>query len=259
MSADQYEQIEEYLSGQMSSAERQAFESAMAGDQRLAQAFHLYSVIEKEMKDSGKYDEEMAALKKTLQSLGENYRSEGYKAEKSGPIRWIIAAAACLVIVVGIELLPGRGKNPQQLAGDYIKTTLTHISRTMGAGHGNDGLQTAIDAYNSGDYEKARPLLEGLAAKDTSNTDALEYLGRTSLLAKRYDEALLVFRQLADKKGLYSNPGKFLEAVTLLQRNNAGDAPQARQLLQEVVSEKGEGSKEAEQWLQRFQEIKPEP
>ena len=251
MSGDQYEQIEEYLNGQMSSDERQTFESAMAGDERLAQAFHLYSIIEKDMSDAEKYDEEMAALKRTLQSLDENYRAENYKTEKSRPtlVRWIVAAAACLILVIGIDFFLGRVKNPQQLAVGYTTTELTHISQTMGTG---GSMQKAIDAFNAGDYDRARPLLQVLAANDSSNTDALNWLGRTWLLTKRYDEALLVFRQLANKKGLYSNPGKFLEAVTLLERNNAGDAPQARQLLQEVVDEKGEGSAEAAQWLRRF-------
>jgi hypothetical protein len=60
---------------------------------------------------------------------------------------------------------------------------------------------------------------------------------------------LQCFNELAAKKELFSNPGMFLKAITLLQRNQPGDREQAEQLLQQVIDEKADGSKEAERWL----------
>ncbi|HXO76619.1 MAG TPA: hypothetical protein VN824_15310, partial [Puia sp.] len=74
MNEEQYAQIEEYINGLMEPQRRQAFEAALAADRQLAETFHLYSVIEKEMTNREKYDEEIAALKRTLQSLDEGYR-----------------------------------------------------------------------------------------------------------------------------------------------------------------------------------------
>jgi hypothetical protein len=50
-------------------------------------------------------------------------------------------------------------------------------------------------------------------------------------------------------KGLHSNPEIFLKATTLLLRNKQGDKEEAKALLQKVVNEKEEGSKEAAAWL----------
>jgi hypothetical protein len=67
-----------------------------------------------------------------------------------------------------------------------------------------------------------------------------------------YDKALTRFEELAAIKGLYSNSGLFLEAVTLLHRDGHGDLSRARLLLQRVVREKSEGTEVAEEWLKRF-------
>ncbi|HXO73744.1 MAG TPA: hypothetical protein VN824_00915, partial [Puia sp.] len=129
------------------------------------------------------------------------------------------------------SLWPATTTSPQQLADRYTKEHLLHISQRMG-GHPNDSLQLAANAYNDGQYNKALPLLDGLINNDSLNTAALNLSGRTYLMTKQFDKALLRFESLARKKGSFSNPGKFLQAVTLLQRNRTGDVLHAKQLLQ---------------------------
>jgi hypothetical protein len=72
------------------------------------------------------------------------------------------------------------------------------------------------------------------------------------LITKEYDKALEKFDDLAAKKELFSNAGPFLKAVTLLQRNGAGDKAAAKAILEEVVKDKQEGSTAAEQWLKSW-------
>ena len=121
MNEEQYAQIEEYINGQMGPEQRRTFESALASDRQLAETFHLYSVIEKEMTNREKYEEETAALKRTLQSLDEGYRRDnGNPGQKPGPqrtnarsphranariLRFVIGAAACLVLLLFVRWL----------------------------------------------------------------------------------------------------------------------------------------------------------
>ena len=44
-----------------------------------------------------------------------------------------------------------------------------------------------------------------------------------------------------------------LMAVTLLERNEPGDEAKAKELLQQVVQRKTEGSKEATKWLKEWE------
>jgi hypothetical protein len=274
MDQQQYEIIEDYLSGKMSQAERSAFESALTTDKELATAFRLYQVIETHMSDQAKYEEETTALTKTLQSLGEKYLAEeageqrrprtgqqrepriGQKRQlrighRNRMTRPVMLAAACLVLALAAYLFfANRPSSPRQLAARYTSEQLLHISQTMGGPA--DSLQQAITAYNDGDYPKALALLESLEKTDPSKSDVLKYTGLACLATQNYDKALGSFMELAGRKGLYSNPGKFLAALTLLQRNKEGDIPRAKQLLQEVVNEKEEDSKTAAEWLKEF-------
>ncbi|MEJ7680068.1 MAG: hypothetical protein WKG06_19850 [Segetibacter sp.] len=71
-------------------------------------------------------------------------------------------------------------------------------------------------------------------------------------MKKDYDKALMHFDELAQKKGLFSNPGLFLKALTLLERNMGNDKDGAKKLLQQVVADKLEHSKEAEELLKKW-------
>ena len=51
---------------------------------------------------------------------------------------------------------------------------------------------------------------------------------------------------------MLSNPGLFYKAVTLLKRNKEGDVKQAKELLEQVVKEHLDNSKEAAEWLKKF-------
>jgi hypothetical protein len=53
-------------------------------------------------------------------------------------------------------------------------------------------------------------------------------------------------------KGLYSNPAKILQSVTLMERNLPGDAAMARQLLQNIVANDLEGKEFAQEWLKKM-------
>jgi len=60
------------------------------------------------------------------------------------------------------------------------------------------------------------------------------------------------FEELAHNQEVPNNPGLFLQAVTLMLRNQPGDKQEAKQVLQRVVETQAAGSQEAAQWLQKM-------
>ena len=119
-------------------------------------------------------------------------------------------------------------------------------------GNREDSLQKGLRLYNDGMHREAMNLFESLVRMDTTFIDAKKYAGIAALRLEEYENALHYFSLLASDTQLYANPGKFYQALTLLKRNRPGDKEAARQLLQAVVNEDLERSKEAEDWLKKF-------
>lgn len=247
------EQIEAYLAGSMSPGERISFETALKNNPALSELLHLYQSIEHEMSLTEKFSDQEAALKNTLLDLNTAYFKPATPVVKLSNqqriYRFAIAAAAMLLLMVaGYRLLEPGKSNIRQLADRYVQEDLAHLSITMDGA--KDSLQLGIAAFNKKDYPDAIKWFEAVYAVHPENSDALKYTGIAYLTVKDYARALACFDELAAKKDLFSNPGLFLKAVTLLQRNQGDDKIQAQQLLQQVVNEQLEGNGKAAQWLQ---------
>lgn len=248
------ERIENYFSGGMPSEERKRFEAELENDKALYELFRVYRTIDTDMSDAEKYSANEAALRDTLQRLNAVYFGSGVPVIRMSSRRRLyrIALSAAVVLILalaGYWLFFQGNADPRQLANRYVEDELLHLSLTMdGAG---DSLQQGIAAYNDKEYPKALQLFGAVYKAHPDNNDALKYTGITYLVTKEYDKAIACFEALAAKKELFSNPGRFLKAVTLLQRNRQGDSEQAGQLLQQVIDEKADGSKEAARWLKQ--------
>lgn len=117
--------------------------------------------------------------------------------------------------------------------------------QTLGVTMGSqDSLETGLSLYNSGKLAEALTMFETLAKNSTANnTNAKKYAGIVSLRLQNYDKALAYFSMLEAETSLYSNPGKFYKAVTLLKRNKNGDKEAAKSLLIQVRDNDLEGKK----------------
>lgn len=249
------ELIENYLSGNLSPEERTLFEKELLADEEFNTLFNMYRTIDIEMVHAEKYKDQEVALKNTLQQLNAKH----FKAEapvikmnnRNNFIRVVMAAAAGIVLIIfAYFAFFSSANNPTQLADKHIKEELTHLSLTMDGVQ--DSLQLGMAAYNDKDYQKALQIFDGLYKNHPEDSYVLKYRGLAHLLTKNYDKALVSFDELAAKKHLFSNDGLFLKAVTLLQRNATGDKDTAKQLLDQVVNEKAEGSGKAEEWLKKW-------
>lgn len=163
--------------------------------------------------------------------------------------KWFMYAAASVLLVFAVYIFE-KPQSAQQLATNYVQTNYTHISLIMGSEQ--DSIQMGLTAHNNKDYNKALLIFEAFAKSHPDNADAKKYSGLGYLLQENYDKALLEFSELANMKSLFTNPGIFLQAVTLLERNNTGDKEKAKQLLQQVKDQHLEGHEKAEEWLKRF-------
>jgi tetratricopeptide (TPR) repeat protein len=256
MNTDRFEQFEFYLSGTMTSDEKALFEAELSADEELHTTFEVYRTIETEMRVRDQNSVKETELRESLQILNPRYFKTGPEARiipfyTSKAYRWAMAVAAVLTIgIVSYIAFFKQNHDSRELAAAYYGKNLEQLSQTMDATR--DSLQLGIAAYNDKDFPKALSYFEGIYSRQPENSEALKNAGIAHLAARDYDKALSSFEELSAMKNLYANPGNFLKAVTLMLRNGQGDKETARQLLEQVVKEKAEGSKEAGEWLKEF-------
>jgi anti-sigma-K factor RskA len=256
MNENNIELIESYLTGNMTPQERERFEKKITEDTALSTLFSIYKTIDTDMYNKQQYETQEAALKTSLNNLNTKYFKAEAPVVSLNPqkriLRTVMSAAAGLILILVAYLAFFKNNGSvTQLADAYVKTELQkNLSLTMDGAR--DSLQQGLAAYNAKDYGKALQIFDAIYGRDSQMNDALKYSGIVYLVTKDYDNALKRFDTLAQKKELFSNAGIFLKAVTLLQRNKPGDQGEAKILLQQVVKEKAQGSKEAEEWLEKY-------
>lgn len=250
-------EIENYLAGEMSDTEKLDFEKRLQSDTELSSLFHLYQEINLSMQNDRKIEVERRELETTLQRLGKQY----FEPETAGPGKVVkisrsrlylraMTVAASLILIIAAWFMFFNQPDARQQADAYVKNSLATLSQTMDGA--KDSLQQGIAAYNNKDYATALNIFEAVQAAHPDNSDALQYAGIAHLATGNYDAAITKFNELSAKKQLFSNPGLFLKAVTLLQRNKPGDKDEARTILQQVVNENLENTAEAQKMLQNW-------
>lgn len=238
------EHIEDYFEDRLDAEAKRSFEEKCIDDESFAKEVAFY------LTQRRLFREELLRQKRADWTSGGTKIQYPAPARRLIPRRWIAyAAAACTLLAIALylnEQHPG----PRRLAENYTEKKYSLLSQTMDGS--TDSLQQGIAAYNHKDYDKALAIFETLYRSHPGNKDALLYSGIVYLRTKNYDKALGRFQELADTRNLMSNPGTFLEAVTLLQRDAAGDRKIAKDLLNKVVQQQLDGRDEAMAWLKDF-------
>lgn len=258
MNTDWFIKFEEYLHGEMSGEEKSVFEAELSSNEEMNSAFNIYRSIELEMRNNEQQNVNERELKSSLEQLNDRYfKPEAQQSTKEVSIfsnkyfkAAMAIAASVLVLLVAYVVFFLPSQSPQYLASNYVDTHLKQLSQTMDASP--DNLQLGISAYNNQEYSKALEYFQSVQEKQPDNYEAIKNIGMVYLMTEEYVKALQQFEELANRDNLYSNPGMFLQAVTLMQRNQAGDQVKAKQLLEQVVKEEAEGSDLAEEWLGKF-------
>jgi tetratricopeptide (TPR) repeat protein len=239
------EYINHFFSTSPTPDEKEAFERRVAADSSFADevAFFLSAI---------QVAGEQRVTEKKNQFRDRYTNKQVHKRNAPAIKLWYGLAAAAITagIIFGYILLT-KPQPVNQLADQFVKENLKQISVTMGSGN-KDSLQTGVELYNQGKLSQAAQWLEGLLNTDSRNVNAKKYAGIVYLRLHNYDKALVYFKQLENTPDLYANPGKFYRAIVLMERNSAGDAKAAKELLQQVVAENLEGTDTAKKWLKNY-------
>lgn len=242
---DNLEVIEDYFKGSRTEEERKVFENKILGDPSFADDAAFYISTQEALKQE--------LLEEKKQGFREIY-ARGKVVKMARPARrlwkYIAAASIIIVLLLAAWFFVGTGQSPKQLADNYIKQNFLNVGVTMGT---QDSLQKGLTLMNAGNLTEALQIFEILLKNEAANKASLQkYAGIVSLRLGDYDRALEYFSELEKDTTLYSKPGTFFKATTLLSRNKEGDKAQANELLHKVIDNNLEGENEAKEWIKHF-------
>jgi hypothetical protein len=230
------EQIEKYLNYDTSLSERQDFENQLLTNKELANEFAFYMQAKAANQEIAreKRKAEFEALRKEISN-----RSTG----KTKPLIWISGIAASVILGVGFWWFTHTSSpNSDTYVDTYIQQHFENLPVKM---DGNaDSLQMGLRFFNEQKLKNAQTIFEDILQRKNSDSEAIKYAGITSLRLKKYDKAIGYFQSLSRQKNLYSNPGKFYEALALIKQQPA-NKKEVEVLLKEVIDNKLEGNEEA--------------
>ncbi len=243
---DNFEYIEDYFKNSPTELQQQQFEQRITDDNGFAEEVAFYISANSVIKNHSQ-----AETKERFREIYQQQKVISITRPHKYTIWKYLAAASVIGIISVITWFLSVDKNsPQQLADQYILQNFKTLGVTMGS---QDSLQKGLGLYNSGNLNTSLNQFENILATDSTNDIAKKYAGIVSLQLKDYDKAIYYFTSLENQAGLYSNPGKFYHAVTLLARNKTGDEDEAKELLKQVAEKSLDGSEDAAKWLKQMQ------
>ena len=242
----EFEYIDSYFNGLLSSEEMKIFDQKIISEPDFAEDVAFYLTAQNAARDLA-HKEKISRFRQLQPAPAER---PGRIIKVWAPKVWAPYAAAAAVIgaIVLIAVFYFNNPSPVNLAHEYVEKNFADLSVNMGT---SDSVQDALGLYNAGKLDEALRIYEKLLQKDATNPTILNHAGIAALRLKQYDKALHYFQRLANIQ-LHANPGKFHSAITLMERNKPGDLQEAKKLLQNVVDDDLEGSDTAAKWLKEW-------
>ncbi|HLY71694.1 MAG TPA: hypothetical protein VKR53_18300 [Puia sp.] len=237
------EYIESYFCNELSPGERVQFEQKIINDKVFAEEVAFYCSA-KQMIKNELDSEKKEQFRKIYQQTNASHQSK-INATKI----WLLSAsaAAIVAIVFGWYLFEKPVSTPQ-LADKYILEHFQTLGIRMSSRQ--DSLEIGEGLYNDGKFPEALQQFERIIKNNTESFEAKKYAGIVSLKLKNYDKALAYFSQI-ENDSVFSNPAKIYKAITLMERNNAGDKEQAKELLHQIIQNNLDEKETAAEWLKK--------
>lgn len=271
------EEIEQYIHGKMSDAEKKAFETKMNANEELRAEVDLYRDMMISIDMEGE-DELRAKLKATRSKLEkddffkeENKQKSNIKImtnntkSKSGFSRYAIAATLLALVAAGIYLFntSQQGDPMREGFAKFYKPESKMIKgkigdlRSLGMASPNKGYQDslamALELYDSTEFEKARVLLDEILTKypNVEDVTANFYMGLTLLEQGQYGKASKHLLPISERNDspYFENAQWYLMLCYTMFNTSEGDS-NAKKLLKIMADNSGhEYNDPAEQWL----------
>ncbi len=246
-----YEYIDHYFKENISPEEAVAFERQITSDPAFAEEVAFYCATQEVAQEQLTADKKKRFLELYREQQQQNsFAGSGAPVRKLGLSKWWVRvpAAAVVILAVGIFFMMSSA-SPSKMAANYISDSLNSVGANMGV---RNDIETGRSLYKDKKFEEALHLFEQAIQSGDTGISVQKYAGLTCLQLGRYDKAIEYFTRIENRTNIYSNPGKFYHALTLMKRDLPGDKAKAKELLQSVIDLQLYGSELAAGWIKKM-------
>jgi tetratricopeptide (TPR) repeat protein len=249
---DYYDDIEQYLDGAMSDAERLDFEAQVAADAELAQALVAVREARTRLAQQWAQAADETALRNTLGALGQqHFGLQASATPRRYWWRWAAAAAVAVAVVAGTVLML-RPQMDERLYARY-----RHLPTADFTVRGNDAtqlsqtLREAAEAYNEKSYARALTTFQKALQLQPNQPEAQFFAALCHLELNQMREAETLLEPLANSGGAWASDARWYLALSHLRRHDrAGCAA----ILQQFQSSDTRRYQEAQELLKKMGE-----
>lgn len=242
MEEKDYKLLDQFLQGELDDQAKQAVETRLREDAAFAKAFSFRQEAHRFLQAKAREPK----LRELLQQAGDlAFNAEDVpdaKIRKMKPWRWLVPLAAAIALLLVIWQ-PWIGKDLYQQYAVHAPLILTE------KGQANTGAE-AEQAFNAGNYVKAKASLRAYLAANPADNRARLALGIAALETNELSEARQLFDDLAEGNSVFVTAGKWYLALSDIKE---GKQVQAKAKLNEVVMQNNEYSQRAKELLQHLE------
>ena len=223
-----YQLIEQYLAGELSDAERNAFEQRLKEDKVLAAETELHHRLHESLAG-----EKIHELRAVLQEVDEEW-DRSSKVRNLFPARWLYAAAAVILVLVASVLYINRTRHlsPEELFAQSFEPYQMVLNQRSFK-EDEDILNAAINAYERGDYDVAVEKFSELKSVDSLGVAPKFYTAISWLALQQPEKAIDLLSSIATQdKHLLSEQARWYLVMAYLA---SGDKTSAQRILGDML------------------------
>ncbi|HNW97767.1 MAG TPA: tetratricopeptide repeat protein [Bacteroidales bacterium] len=233
--------IEKYLNNELSAGELNSFEDELRKNKKLADEVKLRIEVKDflKSKDEIEYRSLLDEIKEDM--IGDENIEQGAKKSKvirMHPFRWQYAAAAVLLlgmITAAIFFMLRPAENERLYAQNFTPYNASDLVRSDEQA-ALTPFQSALNEYNSGNYEKSWKLFKDISSSNQDNAEAFFIRGISAMEINNFDDALSSFIEVAnDQNSLYAEHAEWYMALCYLKKD---DKENALKYLNKIIAEK---------------------
>ncbi|HWL00621.1 MAG TPA: CDC27 family protein [Parapedobacter sp.] len=212
--------IQDYLEGVLPDEDRQQFEAELGRNPELRAETALQAELGAVMKKHLAAEEQVPALRQSLQAASRDYASGRTDEKGRVLIRWLLPAASIAAALLILVYQVG------WFSTDFEQLPVLSESVSRGGPDNNQNEEIA-KAFNAGAYARSAELLEAALASDTGIVRYTYYLGLSHLGNQDYVRAVAALKPVADGPSVFAADARYFLAVALWRLDRVDEAREA--------------------------------
>lgn len=238
MQDQDYILFENYLLGDLSKEDINAFELRLETDSKFKESFKTYKELSSFLEHKFENEEASTAFQNSLKNISKTYFEKQDSPKKIVHFKpWQYAMAASVALLVGIVFF---NNFSSPIYGDYAN--YDSISLTVRGDE--DALQkTAETAFNAKDFAKAEEAFKSLLVADKDNVELQFYRAVSNIELNNFELAEKTLTSISKGQSVYKNKAIWYLALSKLKQEEYDDCLEILKTIPEDADEYNEAQK----------------